>query len=359
MIAETTTTTTTTMESGMYGCVTKPKDEKTREFQYNYLVKIQPLDDTVNEELKLGQLMIVTIPHYTWYVAPLLDSEMIQYQNWKDELSECKAYWKENVVQPALVSCRVRKVPHLGPKIVTCLDYYTTLKYPQHRVIQRELWWNQAWEALTKFQSVKLVHFDIKTDNFLFDAKLQRPIFIDLGISFVVDESVAIDIDLWKKRLKTKELHPIYPIEIYILAEIIFDVEYSENKILDASILSDWCDFFFENNIFIQQLPVLNNENEKKEWLKRTKQRLVNEMGGKEVSVVIQTMMGWWKSWDVYSLSILFLLMMMMNDDEHEEPSTTIIPGLQPRAQPLAYVTSYPSDRLELVMKQFKLSRID
>ena len=336
----------------MYGCVTNPKDEKTREFQYNYLVKIQPLDNNVNEELKLGQLML-TIPHHTWYVAPLLDSEKIQYQNWKDELSECKAYWKENVVQPALVSCRVRKVPHMGPKNVTCLDYYTTLIHPQHRVIQRELWWNQAWEALTQFQSVNLVHFDIKTDNLLFDAKLQRPIFIDLGISFVVNDTMVFDVDVWKNRLKTNELHPIYPIEIYIFSQIIFDADYSGDKILDASILSGWCDYFFENNIFIQQIPILNNKKEK--WLKKTKERLVNEMGGKEVTVVIQTIIGWWKSWDAYSLAILFLMMMMIMNDE-EPTSFNTIPDLQRIAQPFAYVTSYPSDRLELVMN--KVGRI-
>jgi serine/threonine protein kinase len=52
-------------------------------------------------------------------------------------------------------------------------------------------------QSLRLMHSFKIIHFDIKPDNFLFSPYFRRPVFIDFGLSEVIIEELG-----WKSLVK-------------------------------------------------------------------------------------------------------------------------------------------------------------
>ena len=293
------------ISEGGYGCVHRPSlscdgnDTKNA----NYITKLQKHDFNSKNEINIGDL-----------IRKYLSSKSIN-ESFATIISSCQINIKK--IQPKTISeCSIinkagnksdfilHKMRYVGKDT---LDDYI-LNKDNMAVFIHTL--RHLLVGLKKVIDMKIVHFDIKGDNILFDTKQSLPIIIDFGLSIPMND---ITVDNLKEYLYVYEpKYHIWPLEVHYLNLLLHvtlepdDGKLKElvNGVVGSKVMRPFTDSF------------------KKRYANKCYQ-ILKQYNILPIADRVALLGTFWDTWDNYALSVLYLnlLFSINKPSDNKHPS--------------------------------------
>jgi len=289
---------------GTFGCVFKPhllcngkQDFKDRKHVSKLIVTRRGDDYRLNNELDIGQLILKS-KKYNKYFSPIISSCPINFKD-IDDKDKYKCNSANKYMDNQMILAKLKKVN--GTNIIDTID---NIRGTEALYIFFDIY-KDALEGIKFLTQKKIIHYDIKWDNLLYDTKVKRGIIIDFGLSFQIK---YLKFDSLKKLKKYFYVFvpqmDVWCIEIHYICYLLninsnpdlYDItdmvnECISNNSLFKSEINRYFDLdkntFYDNSISV----LMNYQKDYPDILKRIKY-IVNKF---------------YKTWDNYSLSIMFL----------------------------------------------------
>jgi len=199
--------TPTLLAQGTYGCVYYPGFTCTGNLQKtNYISKLQKMSETVKNEIEIGE-KIRQIKNYPYYFAPIVSECPISIkklqENFAQPLSECKIINEEDQTggkgtklikqlkdkdAPEFVINKIKYI--LGEDLDKTLEEKNlSTNAPKTETITFLLdTYDYLSKSLQKLKSKNILHYDLKSNNIIYDKISNIPIIIDFGLSIQLDK---------------------------------------------------------------------------------------------------------------------------------------------------------------------------
>ena len=297
---------------GTYGCVYHPGVKCNGSVESEkFITKIQKNDDTVQNEIRIGKA-IKTIGNYTRFFAPIVGSCPAKIT--KKIMEGCDVM--NTGSQTDYISTKIRFVGKqtLGDYILGAEGGYN-VKRERYVRSQKHL-----LRAIAKMKDSGVAHFDVKHNNIMFDSRLKVPVFIDFGLSILIDDVIGErNRGNLPRAFYTYNTYNYWPIEItmfgYAFSKLGVD-EASMRKITVAE-LEKVIDVFINgrensrgikspNDLFESRLLGLSADKFKRDALD-----YFGKYVGKTWMHMYDALMsaGVWKRWDKYGLDATYLFL--------------------------------------------------
>ena len=289
------------ISEGGYGCVFHPKITCAGKItsNNNYISKIQKENFFSNNEIYISNL-IKDIPNYANFFSVILTSCKVSLSKISHkDISKC-----ENTLGG------VKTAVLFNLKYINNKNLHSILT--SKKLLQHHLTYDGAYSSkhtifiiintfkmilvsLDKLIQHKIIHYDLKPDNILYDIDRNIPMIIDFGISIHKDK---LDPSTYKKYF-----YVFYP-EYYIWC---LDVHYicyllNVNTKPNEDEIKKICDMFIHHN------PVFKMFSD--DFVKKYKNLSVKSLVrwiGADHNTVIQKLLIHSHTWDQYSISIIYL----------------------------------------------------
>ena len=283
------------ISQGANGCIYKPAiqcDNEPLDKYANrdkYASKVQ-MSQHAEHEIKIGE-HIMNIPHYQLYFSPIISYCPVDLAEIKDDIINCKPLSK------AISKDLNREYKYVSSKIkyVGELDLYDILNKIPNRLIEIHIDLLHSIEVL--WQN-KIVHFDLKSNNIIYDEAVKCPIIIDFGLSY-------LDYKIPLFKYDSIISMPQYCIDVCLLLFI------SEKVLSQPIILSEIegiCDEYANNMIF-EVIPSAQYILDLKAYfagITGTWQTVIDILRVNQVY------------WDNYALSVTFLMYVAKNETAYK-----------------------------------------
>ena len=279
------------LAEGGYGCVFTPgincdgsvmKSKK-------YVSKIQRYDSSAVNEIKIGKI-IQQLNGFEDHFAPVLKHCEIDIASIEDkEIGKCGVLKKKKAKDFV-----VMKLQYIEGE--DFMDYLVSQKNSVQLVSNIILSFNHLLKSLTMMVSKDIVHYDVKGTNILFNMNKEIPLLIDFGLSIVI---TGINKDNLKK------MFYVYAPEYYIWSLEIHYMCYLVNKNDEPSSaeLKEIAKKYVEGNKALQR-------NFSPSFLKKYEKKCISQLEKYNAMTFdrrIEIILGYWKTFDNYSLSIMYL----------------------------------------------------
>lgn len=178
------------VNSGAFGCIYSPTLTcKGDVGSAKYITKIQKNERSIMNELHISE-KIRNISGYARFFSPVLKSCEVKIK--KDrvrDLKKCEVFKKEStqiIVNSSYVSMKIRYVGNRD------LRDYLGANVKSTRFLH-ELWRTHTHilKGIEKLFKHKIVHYDLKYNNVIFDEVRNEPIIIDFGQSWALDNLIT------------------------------------------------------------------------------------------------------------------------------------------------------------------------
>lgn len=285
----------TLISQGGFGCVYHPaiKCDGTLEKDKTFISKLQKINFNSKNEIRIGKL-ITEIPNYSWYFIPVE--------------AECKIDLRAITDKKLIDDCEViRNVKDkhsiMKLKYIKSSDFYKSLISNSHGKIGRKKTilsivesFTYLLEGIEKMQEKGIIHFDLKGDNVLYNWKTGFPLIIDFGLSIPVHK-------LSKENMKEYFYgfipeYYVWCLDIHIINYLLYETR-DALTIVDAEKIAT---IFTEKNKGLDIFTTKFRNNYRKLCVSQ-----IMSLVDKPREEVIQMMLKNYKTWDMYSLSIMFL----------------------------------------------------
>ena len=329
---------------GTFGCVYyRGFDSRGSLLNKRYVTKITKLEKT--REIDIGKI-ISKLPGYDTFFATVISVEPIELAVLKPgTLDECD-----------MVSRHIRKSESRSesPKFQVLKEAYVP-NLPMLELVEQRGGKNKIQltaakmlntlicshdhmlVALARMQTeTRVVHYDIKAGNIVFNTRTRNPIMIDFGLSFVIDDVRAA---LRKPDIEAIEslrqfFYGYFPdyapwsLEAHIICYIVgttTDMRYNNNNnnnnrsasapsssqsgdnatvaVLTKDALSDMLTEFIESHQFIAEQPATYKD----AFYERAMRLYSRTAVGRPGLAVIRDYVADWKTWDYYAIETMFL----------------------------------------------------
>ncbi len=283
---------------GSYGCIYHPALNKDGSESNNkkYVSKIQKDNKYADNEKKIGEL-VVKIDGYINHFAPILI---------KNKLSIAKV--KKNIFNDCSVLKRKKKSNNL---IIMKMEYINGDDFIDYLIKNKESveivknlisTYTHLLTSIKLLTDIKVIHFDLKGDNILYNVDKDIPILIDFGLSINMNDLINQNISLEKLKKSFYVFGPdyyIWPIEVHYLCYLL-NVNDRPNK----NDIEKICKEYVKENIALSM-------NCSKQFIKKYYKECVNELlniNSLPFNEQINKVLSSWFTWDNYSLSIIYLI---------------------------------------------------
>lgn len=283
------------LSEGGYGCVFFPsincngKSMKKKK----YVSKIQKFDKSAKNEIKIGK-KIKEIKTYNLFFVPILKYCKVDVGSIEDkDINKCTIL-KKNPTKKYVVM----KIKYIEGS--TFLDYI--IKNKNNSQILRNIInsYNHLLLCLEKLVSRNIIHYDLKSENIMFNERLELPHILDFGIS--IDLS-SFDFSSIDKKLRDSFYvyapeYYTWPLEVHYMSYLLHE---SEDPSEDA--LIDMASRYVEGNKGL-------TKNFSPEFLKKFTNKCYDQLiyyKSLGLQKAIEKILSYWKTFDNYSLSIVFL----------------------------------------------------
>jgi hypothetical protein len=175
------------IDQGTYGCVFKPAltckgeiEKETGKSTESFITKVQKRKDVSDREIEISN-KIKKIKNYHKYFAPILKTCTISVAKIStDEINKCD-FMKSN---KELISNKLRYVGKY-----TLDEYLIHILRTKPSIYIEKIYdtFFYLMKSINILFTNKLVHFDIKDNNIMYDEKQDVPIIIDYGLTFDID----------------------------------------------------------------------------------------------------------------------------------------------------------------------------
>jgi len=284
------------LAEGGYGCVFHPEINcrglETGNMQY--VSKIQQKDFSAENEIKIGEIIkqgVKNMPGNPLInnFAPVLSSCPINMSQLKvPDIGECKVLHR--VDQSNLILLKIRFIDS-----VDFDSYVIENKNTSAILLTLISGFNHLLKSIKILQKVKVVQFDLKGQNIVFDTKKLQPIIIDFGLSLPM-ESITNDNLLNYFYIYAPEYY-VWPLEVHYLNLIL---HISEEPTRDE--IKDLVQSYVKANAALDGFSA----SFKKDFENSCEEQLLyyNTLTLTERKNLI---LRFWNTWDNYSLSVIYL----------------------------------------------------
>ena len=280
------------ISQGGYGCVYHPgfdvKDSS--KLDYDTVVKLQHKSGVSANEIEVSKI-VMTIPHFIFYFAPILKTEPIEIGEIDSKLiKSCKPVTKNMNSMFVLMT-----VPYINQE--SYFESIINIDATDSRTLLTQYIDSYTFllSSIELLISKKIVHCDIKDDNIVYSRINRNPIIIDFGISIPIEKVTS---STWHKYFYV--FAPEYYIWCLEIHFINFFIHKSDS--LEESDVTTIC------SDYIKTCPVFSLFTPKfiKTYTEGAIGYYKQYIGmGKEKAIF--HLMETWETWDNYSLSILTL----------------------------------------------------
>ena len=324
------------LSQGGYGCVYYPGINCQGHTNTNKTVvtKLQKKDSTAQNEIEIGRTLS-DVPNFASFFTPITKSCDIG-------LSEI-----DNVI---LKKCNVIKSPNELNYILMELPYIRGSEFFEFITklsSKREILFNliETYQYLLNSLLLLLengvIHFDLKSQNILYNMDTRLPLIIDFGISIQMNE--LSNQNLRNKFYTHAPSYSIWPIEVHIISYILHQ---SSSQIIISDIINN---YMVDNDIF-----KIFSDNFKEDY-KNAALQFFQHYVGMPNEKIIKDLLRFSKTWDNYALSVLYIKLLGDVFSKVFNDSKIIIAF----SQFLLYNISFdPNKRLSIVETQNSFRRI-
>jgi serine/threonine protein kinase len=278
------------LSQGGFGCVFYPGITCSGKSRKNdkIVTKIQARDFNSDNESLIGEI-IQTLPNYKLYFLPVVDSCKIDVRTVKSkDLMKCDVI--NNSVKETFVGM---DLPYLdGENIVNAL-IDKRAGFIIRVISESYIYLLNAVELLKK---VNVLHMDIKSANIIYKKNSSSPRIIDFGISIPCDNLTNDNMKKYFYGFSPEYF--VWALEIHVINYLLHETENSLTK-KDIDIISE---SFVSSNAALDLFSVdfVNK------YLSKTKSYLKKYVNMPKETAIQKLLETRW-SWDLYSLSIMYL----------------------------------------------------
>tara|TARA_Y100000389_G_C17467476_1_gene526948 strand:- start:1590 stop:2723 length:1134 start_codon:yes stop_codon:yes gene_type:complete len=279
------------LSQGGFGCVYYPGiDCKGQTINETSVVtKLQRKDFNSDNEIKIGNL-VKNISFFKDFFLPVINTCPIDIR-----LIDKKLIDDCDIVKDSEKDYLLMNIPYISNSPFTNIFKIGAINH-KHFVLQFTETYNYLLLAIKKLVEAKIVHFDLKTDNILYNSITKDPQIIDFGISIPIN-------NLNKKNMEEYFYiygpdYYVWPLEVHIIGYILNETK-NNLTINDAKLISN--EYVKNNdglNIFSQNFRTLYQNNCEK---------IISQYVDKPRNYVINELLKYYDTWDNYSVSIIFL----------------------------------------------------
>ena len=283
---------------GSYGCVYHPAINKDGSDTENkkYVSKIQKNNKYADNERKIGEL-ITKIDGYINHFAPVVHKEFLKTTKIKKNFFKDCSVLKDSKKKESLILMKMEYIN--GDDFI---EYLIKNKGSIDIVKNLISSYTHLLTSIKLLTDAKIIHYDLKGDNILFNKDKEIPIMIDFGLSITMDELINqnISIETLKKYFYVYGAdYYVWPIEVHYLCFLLHVNETPSNEDINKI-----CDEFVKENVAI----TLNFSKNFIASYKKKCIKVLESLNKLTFSEKINKVLSSWYTWDNYSLSIIYLL---------------------------------------------------
>ena len=307
------------LNEGGYGCIYYPgiKCDGKPQLTKKVVSKLQRNDESAENEIQIGEL-VKAIPNYQLYFLPVVASCPVSLSKIKPKLlaacsnittrniEDDKSQRRDDKSQRRDDKSQRRddkgyilmEVPYvLNKSFYTILtDMYASKKHIIIGIIEN---YTYLLDALETLLSANIVHFDIKSDNILYNQQTHLPLILDFGLSIYIPNLNADTMTTYFYNY-TPDYY-IWPLEVHVINFLLYEAPDGEGGLEEADVKKIAAAYVQHNkglNIFSAQFH--------QDFVGICETYLRTYIG-KNKKKTIEVLLSFYSSWDNYSLSILYL----------------------------------------------------
>jgi serine/threonine protein kinase len=284
------------LAQGGFGCVYYPALNKRLRDKKQFVTKIQRNDIAARNEILIGE-KIQSYEKYKLFFLPVVAS-----WNLKINASSMNSFKKCDVITDATNNYKAMDIPY-----IQSADFITeiNLLLPRHRLLVLMETFKTLLLGVNILQSLKVVHFDLKIANILFERDTNLPRIVDFGISIYDCDSLFVRMKKEKVEDALRKLRKhfyIYTVEYRVWCLDIVVLSWIANKehwdtTSAETILSDILND--DDRLAFMPPSVLED------W-QTTSQAQLEKYSVMEMEDLINYLLNQWRTWDAYSIGIIY-----------------------------------------------------
>ena len=288
------------ISQGTFGCIFYPAIECDGSVSKNkkYASKLVKNNKTDINEYLIGKI-IKRIKLYEYYYAPVINMCSINLAKIdKRERDMCKIIRdkKNSGIEPAS-SYAIMKIPFI--ENISIIDYFTQPDTDKKEILTYILYsYDYLLQNINTLNKHGIIHFDLKLSNILIEKSKKIPIIIDFGLSIPITD---IRPETYKKYFYAySPSYYIWCVEIHIICYLV-----KVNPVLTKDALVDLVNEYVQNNI---GLKIFSDA-----FVRRFRDtavdyytKLIVDTGATR-DEIIKKLLKYIRTWDTYSLSLMFL----------------------------------------------------
>jgi len=305
---------------GTYGCVYYPgiKCPNKKGNYKKYVTKLEVVDNSLKSELEISKI-IRQIKNYKNFFVPILKKCPIKISSLdKDDIQadKCDVLEKNTGRDFVLIYMRYIKGKDLFTFINDIISTNNSIIDSDNLSKKLLFYYKYLLQGLELFLTKELVHMDLKNDNVMIEntkTKYGRPLIIDYGLSINMKD--VKDILNNKSENDFNILHKLknifiayapevnyWPFEIQIITYILYKNTLGVEKFLNKENIS------LVINDIMRENKIYKSFNSKYiDLFKNQAQGFMNRFIGYTNIDVIKELIVYYKTWDNFALSIMFL----------------------------------------------------
>lgn len=280
------------LSQGAFGCVYYPgiKCDGKTDSRKNMVTKLQKQDFNASNEINIGKL-IRKIPNYRLFYLPVIRSCPVSLREVDSSvISECKIVSTNDKLKYVLM-----EIPYVSHS--PFFDILSDVSVGKKRlVLSMTESFRFLLDAIGYLLDDGIVHFDIKGENILYNTLSNEPQLIDFGISIPIDE--INDKNIKNYFYVYAPEYYVWPLEVHIINFLLYETKSGLTSENASSIAKLYTKSNSALNIFSPNFRKLYLEDCKK---------VIERYTGKPRKETITKLIKMYKTWDNYSLSVMYL----------------------------------------------------
>jgi hypothetical protein len=311
------------INEGTFGCIFYPGLTcNGTPLKGNFVTKIQKDADTVKNEIEISQKVRNQIKGYMKHFSPIVSQCNVKINKSNvDEVKQCEVFGNmtnREIEQSKYVANKIRYVGK------TNLANYLTKRInsqPHWRDMYRT--YRYLLKSIQKLVDINIVHFDIKYNNILFDSVLHVPILIDFGLSFSIADVVKAPHQN-RRVFYTYNTYTYWCIEIFLCNYLFQVITYERAKTM--TVTSEEVDTLYRGFIYgtdststhmDNYVFTLSDTEEQQLEFERQYHAFMKPFVNQPWWSVYTQLIQYWKTWDHYSLAVVYLCILDEWKKEH------------------------------------------
>ena len=290
------------LSQGGFGCVYYPgircKNSKDDDDMIEYVTKLQRNNFNSQNEAAIG-LRIKKDVIYKYFFLPVVSECPVKMATFskdnEDLVSKCE------VIKDTDKDYTLMKIPYANNKPIM-EQIFDNMQDKKHMVISILEAYTHVLKGIEYLIDLKIVHFDLKSDNILYDSDMNHANIIDFGLSIPIDKITPENIKEYFY-LYAPEYY-LWPLEIHIINYLLHELGEGEEEV--ANIAERIAEEYVSSN---KGLEMFSDEFAKsfKETCRRQVENVLGDFDEDSHRKIINGLIENYATWDNYAVSIMNL----------------------------------------------------